>query len=355
MPGIEIKNLKKSFGNFDAIREMSLTIPDGAFCVFLGPSGCGKSTTLNIVAGLDNATSGTISIAGRDVTALAPHERDIAMVFQSSLLYPHLTALQNIQMSLRNTDTPAAEAASRIEHAIDILEIKSVLNKKPGAMSGGQRQRVAMAKAIVRKPAAFLMDEPLAALDAALRQSLRSELVALQKRLGTTTIFVTHDQVEAMTMGDMIVVMNAGAIEQVGTPDEIYNAPATKFVAGFIGSPPMNFFDGVISMAAGEPELATDAGIVKIPPHLRDRVSGNGAKHSLAVRPQHMQISRTSQERSIPATVFVVENLGKESVIILNDTAGKDYRVLAAPDHGYVRGDSAFLVPDLDRALLFSE
>ncbi len=355
MPGIEIKNLKKSFGEFEAIREMSLTIPDGAFCVFLGPSGCGKSTTLNIVAGLDNATSGTISIAGRDVTALAPHERDIAMVFQSSLLYPHLTGLQNIQMSLRNTDTPAVEAAARIEHAIEILEIKSVLNKKPGAMSGGQRQRVAMAKAIVRKPAAFLMDEPLAALDAALRQSLRSELVALQKRLGTTTIFVTHDQVEAMTMGDIIVVMNAGAIEQVGTPDEIYNAPATKFVAGFIGSPPMNFFDGTVSQEAGEPMLSTEAGTLKIPPHLHSRIAGNGVKHALAVRPQHMQISRTAQGQSISATVFVVENLGKESVIILNDAAGKAYRVLAAPDHGYKRGESAFLVPDLDRALLFSE
>ena len=214
MSGIQITGLKKNFGQFEAIAEMNLVIPDGSFCVFLGPSGCGKSTTLNCVAGLEDVSAGTIRIGDRDVTSLPPHERDIAMVFQSSLLYPHLTALQNIKMSLKNTQTTAAEADRRIKHAVDILEIESELSKKPGSMSGGQRQRVAMAKAIVRNPSAFLMDEPLAALDAALRQSLRTELVALQKSLGTTTIFVTHDQVEAMTMGDMIVVMNDGRVEQ---------------------------------------------------------------------------------------------------------------------------------------------
>ncbi len=351
MSGIEITNLRKSFGNVKAIEEMTLTIPNGVFCVILGPSGCGKSTMLNCVAGLEDVTSGTIKIGGRDVTNLPPHARDIAMVFQSSLLYPHLTALQNVRMSLKNSDTGAVEAKRRIDHAVGILEIASVLDKKPGAMSGGQRQRVAMAKAIVRNPTAFLMDEPLAALDAALRQSLRPELAALQRQLGTTTIFVTHDQVEAMTLGDLIVVMNDGRVEQIGTPDEIYNNPATKFVAAFIGSPPMNFFEGQVEDLNNGPALRTQYGPIAIPRHLFDRMGGRA--HSLGVRPQHIDINRTKTDGSIPGTVFAIENLGKESVIILHDTAGHDYRVLVGPDHGYSVGESTYMCPDLSQAHLF--
>ena len=353
MSGIQIENLKKDFGHFNAISQISLSIPEGSFCVLLGPSGCGKSTTLNCIAGLEDVTSGSIKIGGREVTSLPPHARDIAMVFQSSLLYPHLTALQNIRMSLKNTDTPAAEAERRISHAVEILEISSELSKKPAAMSGGQRQRVAMAKAIVRNPAAFLMDEPLAALDAALRQSLRTQLVALQKRLGTTTIFVTHDQVEAMTMGDLIVVMNEGRIEQMGSSDEIYNNPRTRFVAGFIGSPPMNFIDGSLEASSGEIYLTTPSGRFQVPARLGRDLSGNGPA-SLGIRPQDLRVSTTSSANAIAARIFAIENLGKEAIIILNDDTAQTFRSIVAPGHSYRIGDPVFLIPDLKRAHLFT-
>ena len=352
MTGIQLENVTKTFGSFVALEEMSLTIPDGAFCVFLGPSGCGKSTTLNLIAGLDEVTSGQISIGGRDVTDLAPHERDIAMVFQSSLLYPHLSAIDNIKMSLKNTSLSSEESQKRIDYAVGILNIESELAKKPGAMSGGQRQRVAMAKAIVRQPSAFLMDEPLAALDAALRQSLRVELVAMQKQLETTTVFVTHDQIEAMTMGDMIVVMNEGRIEQVGSPQEVYEHPATRFVAGFIGSPQMNFIAGHIRMSGDDILFEGQSGTVALAAHLKDQAS-NGPME-LCVRPENMSLERKETAGMIKAQVFAVENLGKESIVIVKSNAGEELRAIMTPQHDFRIGETAFIRPDTSQAHLFS-
>jgi ABC-type sugar transport system ATPase subunit len=349
MSGIEIRDLSKNYGETRAIRSMTLAIPDGTFCVLLGPSGCGKSTTLNCVSGLEDVTSGTIKIGGKDVTYLPPHQRNVAMVFQSSLLYPHLTARQNILMSLKKTSLSKTEVASRVAHAVSVLDIEPVLDKKPAVLSGGERQRVAMAKAIVREPAAFLLDEPLAALDAALRQTLRAELVALQRKLGTTTILVTHDQVEAMTMGDMIVVMNEGNVEQVGTPDEIYNRPATRFVAGFIGSPPMNFFDG--RLVRDDRGKRLDLGRFSI------RLPGDGHKGegptSLGIRPQHMRLAEAGSEEALQMTVTGLERLGRESVLILEDADGTRHRLLVEPSVSREMGETVEVELRLEHGVFF--
>jgi ABC-type sugar transport system ATPase subunit len=340
MPDIKLKNLRKSYGTYTAIHEIDLTIPDGSFCVFLGPSGCGKSTTLNCIAGLEDVTSGQILMGDRDVTDLPPYQRDIAMVFQSSLLYPHLTALQNIKMSLRGLKGQSAERDKRISDAVSMLNIGKLLDKKPARMSGGERQRVAMAKAIVRNPAAFLMDEPLAALDAALRQSLRSDLVHLQKKLGVTTVFVTHDQVEAMTMGDLVIVMKDGKIEQAGTPQDIYERPATRFVAGFIGSPPMNFLAGEMTAIDGEPAFRTGSTVTALP---KDRKwPGSGQSIEIGVRPQHLTLLHEPTDASIPATVYSIERLGKENVIVLEAENGNTIRVLTAPNVSPALGERLY-------------
>ena len=349
MSGIEITNLSKRYGDIEAIRSMTLTIPDGAFCALLGPSGCGKSTTLNCVAGLEEISSGSIRIGGRDVTTLPPHQRNIAMVFQSSLLYPHLSARHNILMSLKKANVGLGEVARRMSHVVDILDIESILEKKPSAMSGGERQRVAMAKAIVREPAAFLMDEPLAALDAALRQSLRSELVALQRRLGTTTLYVTHDQVEAMTMGDMIVVMNEGNVEQVGTPDDIYNMPKTRFVAGFIGSPRMNFFDGTLVHDHKGKRLDLEKFSIRLPPDCA-RMEG---PISLGVRPQHMRLVDSGSEEGLRMRVTGLERLGRESVLILEDADNTPHRMLVEPSVSKATSEQVTVQLLLDHALYF--
>jgi len=348
MSGIEIINLSKRYGDVEAIRSMTLTIPDGAFCALLGPSGCGKSTTLNCVSGLEEVDTGSIRIGGQDVTALPPHQRNIAMVFQSALLYPHLSARQNILMSLKKSDVAPGEVARRVSHAVSILHIESILEKKPSAMSGGERQRVAMAKAIVREPAAFLMDEPLAALDAALRQTLRSELVALQKKLGTTTLYVTHDQVQAMTMGDMIVVMNEGRIEQVGTPDEIYNRPKTRFVAGFIGSPPTNFFDGSLVHDNEGKHLDLGKFSIRLP---RDCARAEGPI-SLGIRPQHMRLVE-SREDALQMTVTGLERLGKESVLIVKDADDTPHRMLVDPSVSKAVSEQVTVEIQFDHALYF--
>jgi ABC-type sugar transport system ATPase subunit len=348
MSGIEITNLSKRYGDVEAIRSMTLTIPDGAFCALLGPSGCGKSTTLNCVSGLEEVDTGSIRIGGQDVTALPPHQRNIAMVFQSSLLYPHLSARQNILMSLKKSDVAPGEVARRVSHAVSILHIESILEKKPTAMSGGERQRVAMAKAIVREPAAFLMDEPLAALDAALRQTLRSELVALQKKLGTTTLYVTHDQVEAMPRGDMIVVMNEGNVEQVGTPDDIYNTPKTRFVAGFIGSPPMNFFDG--SLVHDNEGKRLDLGRFSI--RLPQDCARTEGPISLGIRPQHMRLVE-SREDTLQMTVTGLERLGKESVLIVKDADDTPHRMLVDPSVSKAVSDQVTVEIQFDHALYF--
>jgi sn-glycerol 3-phosphate transport system ATP-binding protein len=248
MATIEIDNVSKTYaGGVSAVKGVSVTIPDGAFAVLVGPSGCGKSTILRMVAGLEPITGGEVRIGGRRVNDLDPADRDIAMVFQNYALYPHMTVRENLSYGLRNRRVPKHEIARRVQTAAEMLQIAPYLDRKPRALSGGQRQRVAMGRAIVREPAAFLFDEPLSNLDAKLRVQMRAEIRQLQRRLGTTAIYVTHDQQEAMTMADRLIVLNAGVIEQAGAPLEVYRRPASAFVAAFIGSPPMNLVPAVVA------------------------------------------------------------------------------------------------------------
>jgi len=313
MARIELRNIQKVFGDQGAVRNLDMDIADGELLVLLGPSGCGKSTTMNMIAGLMPPTSGKILFNGQDVTDHSPHQRSIAMVFQSSLLYPHMTARQNIYMSLKRSGLSKSEIEARIKEAAATVDVTRLLDKMPSQLSGGERQRVATAKAIVRQPACFLLDEPLAALDAALRLTLRSELVNLQKRLKTTMIFVTHDQVEAMTMGDRIGVMRNGGLEQIGTPNEIYNKPESLFVAGFVGSPPMNFLQGEVENQGGQASFASR--YVKVPLAGEFAAMAPRKNVTLAVRPQFMRIG-TAGVDAIPLTVYAVEHLGNESVLI---------------------------------------
>jgi ABC-type sugar transport system ATPase subunit len=354
MAHIELRNVSKSYHAFRAVDCLDLEIADGELLVLLGPSGCGKTTTMNMIAGLAEPTSGTVMFDGRDVTSWPPHERNIAMVFQSSLLYPHLTARQNIFMSLKRSGLGRAETVARVAETAAILDIGHLLDKLPSQLSGGERQRVATAKAIVRHPAAFLLDEPLAALDAALRLSLRSELVNLQKRLSTTMIFVTHDQIEAMTMGDRIGVMRSGRLEQIGTPDEVYNSPATLFVAGFVGSPPMNFFPGEIVAGAGAPHVRCGP----LEGQLTDRYgslpqSALPGKVTVAVRPQHMRLLGPSAPTGIPVTVFAVEHLGKESIAIFETEDRTRVRAIVEPGFSARVGEAMRVEFDFARALYF--
>lgn len=346
MAGIRLEQLQKTFAKHQAVAGLDLEIADGELLVLLGPSGCGKTTTLNCIAGLEAPTSGRILFDDEDVTAQPPHVRNIAMVFQSSLLYPHLTARQNIQASLRRSGLSSADRKKRIDEAAGILDIGRLLDKLPSQLSGGERQRVATAKAIVRHPAAFLLDEPLAALDAALRLSLRSELVNLQKRLATTMVFVTHDQTEAMTMGDRIAVMNEGRLEQVGTPNEIYNQPATLFVAGFIGAPPMNLIPGRI-----DNQGQFQAGPLAVPLS----ATAQTGDVVLGVRPQHLDVLREPTDGALPLSLFALEHLGRESVAILEDVEHNRYRALVDPEFKATVGDQLFARPMPDNCLVFDK
>jgi ABC-type sugar transport system ATPase subunit len=283
-----LKDIRKSFGAVEVIKGINLTIAPGEFCVFVGPSGCGKSTLLRIISGLEEATSGTIEIGGQNVTEAEPSARGIAMVFQSYALYPHLSVRDNIGFGLSLAKLPKAVIAQTVEAAAEALQLMQFLDRKPKALSGGQRQRVAIGRAIVRDPKVFLFDEPLSNLDAALRAQMRIELSDLHRKLGATMIYVTHDQVEAMTMADKIVVLNGGRIEQVGTPMELYNAPVSPFVAGFIGSPKMNLYDGA---AAGE-RCAT-----------------------YGIRPEHLRLAEDNPRWT--GTVRHVEQLGADTVVYL--------------------------------------
>ena len=287
MANVVLKKLRKSFGAVDVIKGVDLTVADGEFCVFVGPSGCGKSTLLRIIAGLETATSGGLEIDGRDVANAEPADRGIAMVFQSYALYPHLTVRENIGFGLSLAKRPKAEIAQKVEAAADALHLRPLLDRKPKALSGGQRQRVAIGRAIVRDPKVFLFDEPLSNLDAALRAQMRLELTELHAKLGATMIYVTHDQVEAMTMADRIVVLNGGVIEQVGSPMDLYNHPISPFVAGFIGSPKMNLLEGDAARALG----CTTYGI----------------------RPEHINLSDTSGQWQ--GQVRHIERLGADAIL----------------------------------------
>ena len=313
---LSLRQLSKRFGPINVIEDLSLDIPSGEFAVFLGPSGCGKSTLLRMIAGLEALSSGEVHLGGARIDTLPPGDRGVAMVFQQYALYPHMSVFQNMAFGLRNIGTPAAEITRKIADAAEMLEIKPLLARKPAQLSGGQRQRVAIGRAIVKQPRAFLFDEPLSNLDATLRSRTRIELARLHQRMQSTMIFVTHDQVEAMTMATRIVVMNHGRIEQVGTPMEVYRRPQTRFVAGFVGTPAMNFLDVVGVQDHGgmaQVHLADGSRVTSAVP---SQLLPAGAL-TLGVRAESIQPGS-----GIPARVDVIERLGERTLVYANLSDG---------------------------------
>ena len=330
MAQVELKNVNKSFGPVHVIKDVDLEINKGEFVVFVGPSGCGKSTLLRLIAGLETLTSGEIVIADRPVMDLPPSERGIAMVFQSYALYPHMTVFHNMAFSLSLQGLPKSEIQERVEVAAKILQMEHLLDRRPAALSGGQRQRVAIGRAIVRNPEVFLFDEPLSNLDAALRHDTRVEIAKLHNQLGATTIYVTHDQVEAMTLADKIVVLKDGVVMQVGAPMDLFNDPENEFVASFLGSPKMNFFGGKLTGLSESGETAGFEGVGISVDAVR-LVSSNkkaGDEARLGIRPQHLRLDDNGQ---LKGKITLVECLGTETVVELFDSEGKMFR-FASPD-----------------------
>ena len=335
----------KRFGSTDALIDLDLHAPDGCFLAMLGPSGCGKTTALRLLAGLEEPTSGRIFIGPRDVTRLQPRDRDIAMVFQSYALYPHKTVSENIDypLRIRGRNLSKAGRRERIEQVAKMLNIEAYLERYPRQLSGGQRQRVALARAIVRQPQAFLMDEPLSNLDAQLRFQMRAEIKRLQKELGVTTVYVTHDQVEAMTMADLIAVMSNGRLQQLAPPAEIYARPANLFVASFCGSPPMNLVDG-----------AVEAGRFRRPEGSFPVANGASGAHVFGFRPEHAQITPRGAEDAFTGEIYVVEPLGSETLVSVK--VGDDRVNVRAPaDFKGQIGDQCGVRPDAGRTVLFDK
>jgi multiple sugar transport system ATP-binding protein len=319
MASVRLERVTKRFGAASAVDDISLEVPDKEFLVLVGPSGCGKSTLLRMLAGLERVSEGRIYIGDRLVNEVPAKDRDIAMVFQSYALYPHMSVYENLAFGLSLRKMAKAEIRSRVNTAADILEITDLLERRPRALSGGQRQRVALGRAIVREPAAFLMDEPLSNLDAKLRVQMRAELIRLHERLKTTFIYVTHDQVEAMTMGNRIAVLNFGVLQQLDTPQNLYRNPANLFVAGFIGSPSMNFFDGEIVQSDGHPACRVDDFVLRVDP-AREAALGThlGAQVVFGIRPEHISDGRpagSAEQNAVRSKIDVVEHLGNEMLV----------------------------------------
>ena len=314
--GIQLERIRKEFaGGVVAVDDLSLEIAEGEFMVLVGPSGCGKTTTLRMVAGLEEVTSGSIRIGGVDVTELPPRKRDIAMVFQSYALYAHMSVRDNIGFGLKMAGVPKTEIQAKVAEAAEVLGMSDLLDRKPRQLSGGQRQRVAMGRAIVREPTAFLMDEPLSNLDAKLRVEMRGEITSLQRRIGTPTLYVTHDQTEAMTMGDRVAILQDGVLQQLGTPDEIYDNPVNTFVAGFIGSPSMNLIPGRMDgtvVVFGRTRLEVPAGVTAARPGL---AAYTGREIVLGIRPEDF---RAAGEETVELKVNRVESLGSELMAYLD-------------------------------------
>jgi ABC-type sugar transport system ATPase subunit len=348
---IQLTRLCKSYGAVDVLRDIDLDIVDGELMVFVGPSGCGKSTLLRQIAGLDRPTSGEIRIDGRLVNDVPAADRGLAMVFQSYALYPHMSVRQNLAFGLENARMPRKEIDARISEAARMLEIGALLDRRPGQLSGGQRQRVAIGRAIVRNPTAFLLDEPLSNLDAELRISTRAELAALHQRLKTTMIYVTHDQVEAMTLADRIVVLRSGRIEQVGTPLELYNRPSNRFVAGFIGAPRMNFVAARLAVRDGGLRLpiAGDVGLSFGPDELAAKP---GEEVTLGVRPQHIRLTELGGQ-AVSAAVRLVEALGSETIVHTDTEDGRRLLVVLQGQHRIAAGEKVGLSFDRKDAHLF--
>ncbi|MGR3436680.1 MAG: ABC transporter ATP-binding protein [Shimia sp.] len=340
---ISIRGMDKHYGAFHAVKDLSLDVAPGEFLVLLGPSGCGKSTALRMIAGLEEITGGTLSIGGRDVTQVLPKYRDIAMVFQSYALYPHKTVAENIGFPLKVAGTPRDEMAAQVRAAADQVQLGELLHRYPRELSGGQRQRVALARAIVRRPSVFLMDEPLSNLDAKLRGYMRAELKRMQKDLGVTTIYVTHDQIEAMTLAHRVAIMKGGELQQLGTPREVYRDPANRFVAGFMGAPPMNFVPGTVT------EGGTDLGTGTLA--LRPQAT-MGRRVDVGFRPEDATLTPPGQG-TFDARVFVAEMTGDETLVTLEGTDGAHLIVKAPADTDIADGATVGVTFPPERTYFF--
>jgi len=343
MASLRLEHVGKRFADTTVIHDVELDVADGEFVVFVGPSGCGKSTLLRMISGLAPVTEGSISIDGKRVNDISAADRGLAMVFQSYALYPHMSVRQNLAFGLENLRTPAAEIDARIEAAAKMLRLDTLLHRRPTELSGGQRQRVAIGRAIVREPTLFLFDEPLSNLDAELRVAMRAEIMALHERLGTTMIYVTHDQVEAMTMADRIVVLRAGRVEQIGTPLELYNHPRNRFVAGFIGSPQMNFLPArLVSAQPGTARIAIDGVEEATSPALAiDPNAPTDAAVAVGIRPEHVRLDR-SDPASIEVSVTIerLEQLGAASFLYCRLPSGVPLTVYAAGQVNHRAGET---------------
>ncbi len=354
MPSVRLTHLTKSFDRTVVVEDFDLEVADGELVVLVGGSGSGKSTILRMLAGLESVTSGTIHIGDRDVTALPPRDRDVAMVFQDYALYPHMTVRENLSLGLRLRKMAAEEIARRVAWSAEMLGLVPLLDRRPKALSGGQRQRVAMGRAMVREPAVFLFDEPLSNLDAGLRAQMRIEIGGLQRRLATTTVYVTHDQVEAMTLGDRIVVLADGRIQQVGRPIELYRAPVNRFVAGFIGTPPMNFVGGAVEERDGASNFVSDGVRVALPRDRFPTLRGT-AQATLGIRPEDLVLAPAGTDSTgddIAGRVVLVEMLGGTSHVHLD--AGTHRLLVAVTDDRLPSvGDVLTVRARADRAHLF--
>lgn len=360
MASVVFENVNKKFDDFIAVNDLNLTIDDGEFLVFVGPSGCGKTTSLRMLAGLEEITQGNIYIGDQRVNDIPPKDRDIAMVFQSYALYPHMSVYENMAFSLELQGKRKGEIKARVESAAKQLGIDYLLYRKPKELSGGQRQRVAVGRAIVRNPAVFLMDEPLSNLDAKLRVQARAEISKLHKELGTTFIYVTHDQVEAMTMGSRIAVMNQGILQQIDTPQKLYNYPNNMFVAGFIGSPAMNFFDAQLIKEEADLYVKTDSFQFPLPPEkalFYEHYAGEEV--IFGIRPENIHdpdyIPPGIRPTSVEATVSVTEMMGNEIIVYLTTASDQEFIARVDPRSRMAVGQSISVVFDRSRFHLFNK
>jgi multiple sugar transport system ATP-binding protein len=360
MAQVSLRKVVKRFDDTEAVRGIDLEIADKEFVVLVGPSGCGKSTTLRMIAGLEEISDGEIAVDGEVVNDVPPKDRDMAMVFQNYALYPHMTVYENMSFGLRLKRYPKAEIARRVQEAARILDITELLDRKPRQLSGGQRQRVAMGRAIVRNPKVFLFDEPLSNLDAKLRVQMRTEIKRVHQKVRTTTVYVTHDQVEAMTLADRVVVMNRGRIEQIGSPNELYHSPQTRFVAGFIGSPAMNFVPCRLEAADGDlrVRLAEDI-VLPVPKSRAERYKPHIARDGLilGLRPEHLTEAKGNGGRQmgfIDATLEVVEPLGMETLVFFRIN-GLDVCGRVSPDAGAREGARMRLAASVDNMHLIDD
>ncbi len=354
MATVTFDHVTKKYGEVVAVDDLDLAIEDGEFMVLVGPSGCGKTTSLRMIAGLEDITAGTLSIGNRVVNDIAPKDRDIAMVFQSYALYPHMNVYDNLAFGLKLRKIDKKEIDRRVKDAAETIQLTTLLERKPKELSGGQRQRVALGRAIVREPAVFLMDEPLSNLDAKLRVQTRAEIARLHKRLKTTIVYVTHDQVEAMTMGERIAVMSNAMLQQVGTPQALYDHPNNKFVAGFIGSPAMNFLPVELSGTGESAVLRGDGIEVPLPPAFREATAAaSGKKFIVGIRPEHLDVAPTGGDSAtVPAKADVVEYLGNEELLHIG-IAGADIVAIVSSDRRVRPDDVVTVHIPLDKMHLF--